>query len=76
MFTSLSQKKQLPTAVSFEQANISCVLLLLSEWNGTYEDGVTLPPYIHEVIKGARYSGGVDSYSLGGYTYVLMHYFL
>ena len=64
------------TAVGLEQANLSCVLLLLSEWNGTYEDGVTLPPYIHEVIKGARYSGGVDSYSLGGYTYVLMHYFL
>jgi len=41
----------------------------IARWNGTHSDsGVTNPPYIHEVIKGSKYRGNIDSYSLGGYT--------
>ena len=43
-------------------------ILRLVEWNGTYNDGVTHPPYIHEAIKGPKYQGSIDSYNLGGYT--------
>ena len=43
----------------------SCICV---EWNGTYKDGVTYPPYIHEVIEGSEYHGALNNYDLGGYT--------
>lgn len=42
--------------------------MIYTEWNGTYIDGVTHPPYIYEIIKGAKHHGQVDAYNLGGYT--------